>query len=64
MVLKQRANRVELALVVDNSTQLPECGTTTERHIPEGWFDEEVGYVGGTAARTVVFSNAAGHSHY
>lgn len=46
---KHHANRAGLSLVVDNSRaddRAADRGATSGKGIPEGWFEEEVGYVG------------------
>jgi len=48
-VPKHHANQVDLSLVVDNSTagdRPKDRETSSGKSIPEGWFEEEVGYVG------------------
>ena len=46
---KHRANPVGLSLVVDNSREADRSadrGATSGKGIPQGWFEQEVGYVG------------------
>ncbi|MFM0080046.1 hypothetical protein P0D72_14350 [Paraburkholderia sediminicola] len=62
---KHHANRVGLSLVVDNSRagdRSADLGMTSTQRIPEGWFGEEVGYVGAlpSALRVVPDADESG----
>jgi hypothetical protein len=61
-VANRRASSARLSLVVNKSSAAaipPEREATTGEPMPQGWFDEEVGYIG----ETPVGARIPAHGH-
>jgi hypothetical protein len=57
----RRTNSARLSLVRNTSNTVAAPATrdvTTGSPVPEGWFDEEVGYIGETLASTCIRTKA------